>query len=164
MSELCQLAVLTSDWLFTLVQQIRSQLACWHKSWQWLQLKNFTHLDIFHLEEKPWIYTIDIYIYIYYICKVILCVFCCIYKLSVYMYLFLLQLLWQLLFLSQAVFVVFTKGCVYCCEIFFVHLTDASMTDMTVVFKGVYGTGPIFQKSQTGRVIRKSCTVCLLTS
>ena len=39
--ELSQLADLASDWLFTLVQPIRSQLACWHNSWQWLQLKSF---------------------------------------------------------------------------------------------------------------------------
>ena len=39
--ELCQLTVLASDWLFNLVQPIRSQFACWHNSWQWLQLINF---------------------------------------------------------------------------------------------------------------------------
>jgi len=35
--ELGHLAGLASDWLFTLVQPIRNQLACW----QWLQLLNF---------------------------------------------------------------------------------------------------------------------------
>ena len=36
--ELVQLAFLASHWLFTLVQPIESQLACWHNSWQWLRL------------------------------------------------------------------------------------------------------------------------------
>ena len=36
-----QLADLASDWLFTLVQPIRSRLACWPNSWQWLKLINF---------------------------------------------------------------------------------------------------------------------------
>ena len=39
--ELGQLAVLASDRLLTLVQPIRSQLACWHNFWQWLQLISF---------------------------------------------------------------------------------------------------------------------------
>ena len=40
--ELGQLADLASDWLFTLIQPIRSQLnTCWHSSWQWLQLIKF---------------------------------------------------------------------------------------------------------------------------
>ena len=39
--ELGQIADLASDWWFTLVQPIRSQLACWRNSWQWLQLINF---------------------------------------------------------------------------------------------------------------------------
>ena len=39
--ELCQLAVLVSDWLFTLVQPIRSKLDCWHNSWQRLKLISF---------------------------------------------------------------------------------------------------------------------------
>ena len=39
--ELGQLADLASDWLFTLMQLIRSQLACWHNSWPWLQFINF---------------------------------------------------------------------------------------------------------------------------
>ena len=39
--ELGQLADLASDWLFTLVQPMRSQLACWPNFWQWLQLINF---------------------------------------------------------------------------------------------------------------------------
>ena len=39
--ELGQLADLASYWSLTLVQPIRSQLACWHNSWQWLQFINF---------------------------------------------------------------------------------------------------------------------------
>ena len=45
--ELCQPPVLASDWLFTLVQPIRSKLACWPNSWQWLQLINHRPWHVF---------------------------------------------------------------------------------------------------------------------
>ena len=43
--ELCQLADLASNWLSTVVKPIRSQLACGHNSWQWLQVINFHPRD-----------------------------------------------------------------------------------------------------------------------